>query len=73
MSTNQGNIASSLERITPTSEILIRASMCKSTLIRLEKAGLFPKRQTIGKRKKGLPESVFNAWLASRAPADTAQ
>lgn len=61
------------ERITPTAEILSRACMCKSTLIRLENAGLFPRRQLIGKRKKGLLESVFAAWLASRAPTDTAQ
>ncbi|TXH66679.1 MAG: AlpA family phage regulatory protein [Thiothrix sp.] len=65
--------ATTPERFVPTSEILARTSFCKSTILRLEKAGLFPKRQIIGKRKKGLPESVFIAWLASRAPADTAQ
>lgn len=61
------------ECITFTSEITRRSGLSKSTIIRLEKTGLFPKRQVIGLRKKGLPESVFAAWLASRAPTDTAQ
>ena len=61
------------ERITFTSEIIQRSGLSKSTLCRLERKGLFPIRQAIGLRKKGLPESVFAAWLASRAPADTAQ
>ena len=61
------------ERITFTSEIILRSGLSKSTLCRLERKGLFPTRQAIKKKKKGLPESVFAAWLASRAPADTAQ
>jgi predicted DNA-binding transcriptional regulator AlpA len=74
MATNQNpSTAITSERFVPTNEILVRTTLCKSTILRLEKAGLFPKRQIIGKRKKGLPESVFTAWLASRAPADTAQ
>jgi predicted DNA-binding transcriptional regulator AlpA len=59
------------DRITDTREILTRMNVSSDTLRRLEKKGLFPKRQTIGLRKKGLPESVFAAWLATRAPADT--
>lgn len=62
-----------LDRIVPTSEIVKRANLSRSSIIRLENQGLFPKRQLLGLRKKGLPESVFTAWLASRAPADTAQ
>ncbi len=61
------------ERITFTPEIILRSGLSKSTLCRLEKKGLFPTRQAIGLRKKGLPESVFAAWLASRAPAESAQ
>lgn len=61
------------ECIAFTPELTRRSGLSKSTIIRLEKAGLFPKRQLIGLRKKGLPESVFAAWLASRAPAATAR
>jgi predicted DNA-binding transcriptional regulator AlpA len=65
------NIQAEPERIVSTSEITQRSGLSKSTLCRLERKGLFPKRQAIGLRKKGLPESVFAAWLATRAPADT--
>lgn len=65
--------ATVIDRIVPTSEIVKRANLSRSSIIRLEHQGLFPKRQLLGLRKKGLPESVFTAWLASRAPADKAQ
>lgn len=61
------------DHIVLTSDIVIRTQLSVATIRRLENAGLFPRRQLIGKRQKGLPESVFAAWLASRAPADTAQ
>jgi predicted DNA-binding transcriptional regulator AlpA len=61
------------ERITYTAEIIRRSGLSKSTICRLERKGVFPIRQAIGLRKKGLPESVFAAWLASRAPAATAR
>lgn len=72
-SRNTQFISAQPECIAFTPEITRRSGLSKSTIIRLEKAGLFPKRQVIGLRKKGLPESVFAAWLASRAPAESAQ
>lgn len=72
-SRNTQFISAQPECIAFTPEITRRSGLSKSTIIRLEKAGLFPKRQVIGLRKKGLPESVFAAWLASRAPTETAQ
>lgn len=66
-------MADSIECIIYTSGIVQQSGLSRSTIIRLERQGLFPRRHTIGLRKKGLPKSVFVAWLASRAPTDTAQ
>lgn len=57
------NNKSTQDYITCTPEIVSRSGLSESTIRRLEKKGLFPKRQTIGLRKKGLPESVFTEWL----------
>lgn len=45
----------------------------RSTLERWEKQGLIPSRIKIGKRRRVMLRTTFDAWLASRAPADTAQ
>lgn len=70
---NSSTATSAPERIASTEEIITRMGISTDTLRRLEARGLFPKRQVIGLRKKGLPESVFAAWLASRAPTEPAQ
>ena len=62
------NNKSTQDYITCTPEIVSRSGLSESTIRRLEKKGLFPKRQTIGLRKKGLPESIFAAWLKSCSP-----
>lgn len=45
----------------------------RSTLERWEKQGLIPPRIKIGKRRRVMLRTTFDAWLASRAPTDTAQ
>ena len=57
------NNKSTQDYIAWTPEIVSRSGLSESTIRRLEKKGLFPKRQAIGLRKKGLPESVFTEWL----------
>lgn len=56
-----------------TNRICTALDIHRSTLERWEKQGLIPPRIKIGKRRRVMLRTTFEAWLASRAPADTAQ
>lgn len=56
-----------------TDDICVALNIHRSTLERWEKQGLIPPRIRIGKRRRVMLRTTFDAWLASRAPTDTAQ
>lgn len=50
-------------------ELLKIVNLSRSTVWRLEKAGLFPKRKRIGVRAVGWSREEIQQWLASRPTA----
>ena len=48
-------------------EVLVRTQLSRSTIWRLERAGVFPARRQISCGRVAWVESEVNAWLASRA------
>lgn len=57
------------DRILREPEVLQKAGIARTTLIRWEKAGKFPARVRIGERAVGWRLSEIQAWMANRPTA----
>jgi len=55
------------ERVVRKPELFSRIGLCDVTIWRMEKAGKFPKRITIGSNAVGWLNSEIEDWLAHRA------
>ena len=47
-------------------QVLRKIGVCRSTLWRYQKNGVFPKRRRIGPRRVGWLDSDVEAWMKSR-------
>jgi prophage regulatory protein len=50
--------------------VMMRVSLSKSTILRLERTGQFPGRIRLSQRRVGWRKSEIDRWLAERASVD---
>lgn len=55
-----------MSRLIRTAEVLARTGLSRTTIWRLERAGLFPARRRLGPNSVGWLESEIDEWVAGR-------